>query len=359
MIISRRLVVFGIIAAMFAVAAAVGHRLAAQRLKASIEAALGPRASVGAIEIGWAGLELRELRIRAARGTWPTEDELRAARVTLRPALSTLWRSGWRIASVHIDDAYVSILRARDGRLRVLPALLERPATAGSSEGTTSAAPQVRIDHIALDDAAIDFHDASVRQPAHKMRIEQLAATLGPVVWPGLDEPTEVDLKGTFKGPQRDGRLAIAGEVTLASRDAHVKAGVHGVDLVALQPYLLKVNEGGVKRGTLDLALDARVKTQHLHAPGKLTLTGLELAPGGGVLSTFAGVPRQAVIAAMSRDGRIEVGFTLDGRLDDPAFSFNENLATKLAGGLAETLGVSLGGVVEGVGNVIKGLFGR
>ena len=61
----------------------------------------------------------------------------------------------------------------------------------------------------------------------------------------------------------------------------------------------------------------------------------------------------------MSRDGRIEVAFTLEGRLDDPAFSLNENFATKLAGGLAETLGVSLGGVVEGVGNVIKGLFGR
>jgi hypothetical protein len=101
------------------------------------------------------------------------------------------------------------------------------------------------------------------------------------------------------------------------------------------------------------------VKAQHLHAPGKVTLTGLELAPGGGVLSTFAGVPRQAVIAAMTRDGRVEVAFTLDGRLDDPAFSINENFATRLAGGLAETLGVSLGGVVEGVGNVIKGLFGR
>ena len=56
---------------------------------------------------------------------------------------------------------------------------------------------------------------------------------------------------------------------------------------------------------------------------------------------------------------RIEVGFTLEGRLDDPAFSINDNLATKLAGGLAETLGVSLGGVVEGVGSVIKGLLGR
>ena len=49
----------------------------------------------------------------------------------------------------------------------------------------------------------------------------------------------------------------------------------------------------------------------------------------------------------------------LDGRLDDPAFSVNENFATRMASGLAETLGVSVGGVVEGVGGVIKGLLGR
>jgi hypothetical protein len=101
------------------------------------------------------------------------------------------------------------------------------------------------------------------------------------------------------------------------------------------------------------------VKAHKLHAPGRVILTGLELASGGGVLSTFAGVPRQAVLAAMQRDGRIEVNFTLDGRLDDPAFSINDSLATKLAGGLAEALGVSLSGVVEGVSSVIKGLLGR
>ena len=151
----------------------------------------------------------------------------------------------------------------------------------------------------------------------------------------------------------------MAGRLTPATKDADLKADARGVDLVALQPYLLKVSEGGVKRGSLDLALHARVKAQQLNAPGRLTLTNLELAPAPGMLGTFAGVPRQAVVAAMERNGRIEVAFTLEGRLDDPAFSLNESLATRLAGGLAESLGVSLSGVVEGVGNVIKGLFGR
>lgn len=352
-----RLVVIALAAAAVVAAAFAGYRAAMAELKTGIEAALGPRASLGAIELGMTGVEIRELRIRSARGAWPTEDELRAARVHLRPAFSTLWARGWRIGRIEVTDAYVSLQRTRDGRLRILPALLEQPPSKGAKEA--AAGPHVHIAQIVLKNAAVEFHDASVRQPAHRMLLDQLDADVGPLDWPALDTAAQIDLAARFKGPQRDGRLTIAGTLTPATRDATLKAQARGVDLVALQPYLLKVNEGGVRRGTLDLGLDATVKAQRLHAPGKLTLTGLELGPGNGLLSTFAGVPRQAVIAAMSRDGRIVVSFTLDGKLDDPSFSINENFATKLAGGLAETLGVSLGGVVEGVGNVIKGLFGR
>lgn len=352
-----RLLIALVVLAALAVAAVAGYRTAMQRLQAGVAAALGPRASVGAIGLGWSGVEIDTLRVRAAPG-WPAQDELRARRVRLRPSLASLWRPGWHIASVTIEGGYVSLLRGRDGRLRVLPALLEK-RTPREAAGNTGASPAVHVGAIALEGAAIDFFDASVRQPAHRMQLDELDATLGPIDWPALTSPTAIDLQASFRGPQRSGRLSIDGDLTMATRDANLKASVRGVDLIALQPYLLKVNEGGVRAGTLDLTLHARVKAQHLHAPGRVTLTGLELSSGGGVLSTFAGVPRQAVIAAMSRDGRIEVAFTLDGRLDDPDFSLNENFAGKVAGGLAETLGVSLGGVVEGVGNVIKGLLGR
>ena len=40
-------------------------------------------------------------------------------------------------------------------------------------------------------------------------------------------------------------------------------------------------------------------------------LTDLKRDSSGGVLGTFAGVPRQAVLAALERDGRIELAFTL------------------------------------------------
>ncbi len=49
----------------------------------------------------------------------------------------------------------------------------------------------------------------------------------------------------------------------------------------------------------------------------------------------------------------------LEGRLDDPAFSLNENLATRVASALAAKLGMNVGGLAEGVGSLVRGLFGR
>jgi hypothetical protein len=339
--------------------AAVGFRVAVERLHEAVTRSLGPRATIGALELSWSGLQALDVRIRAERGSrgWPAEDELRARRIHFVPALQSLWRSGWHVQRIDVEGAYVSALRSRDGRLRLLPSLLERPAPAGGKQGQ-GASPAIDIARVSFHDATLELHDATVRQPPHRLRIQQLRGHAGPLHLPTLDRAVEVQIEGALKGVQHDGRLKLSGTVTPATRDARLAARFDDVDLLALQPYLLRMADTGVRRGRLDLAIDATVAGNRLQAPGRLVIQGLELDPGSG-FARFAGVSRQAVVAAMQRDGRIEVKFTLEGRLDDPSFSLNENLATRLASGLADTLGVSLGGVVEGVGNVVKGLFGR
>ncbi|MCM5681307.1 DUF748 domain-containing protein [Schlegelella sp. S2-27] len=337
---------------------AVGFRVAVRELQQQIEAALGPRSQVGSLRVTWAGVEARDVRVRGDRSQrWPAEDELRAERVLVVPDLLGLLSADVRIRQVVIEGGYVAMQRTRDGRLRVLPALTEdRPGT-GKKTGAAPMRP-VSIGNIELHDGTLEFFDASVRRPALKLRLEQLHAQVGPLDLPTLDSATSVQLDGVLKGVHRDGRLRIGGDLTIATQDADIEARFNGVDLVALQPYLIKVSEAGVRRGTMDLRIDATVKDKRLHAPGHLVLIDLQLE-SAGVLGTFAGVPRQAVIAAMSKDQRLELDFTLEGRLDDPKFSLNENLAMQVASGLANALGVSVGGVVEGVGNVVKGLFGR
>lgn len=360
--LQRRVAIVGAIFAGLLVLAVIALQIATRRLQAEVALALGPRASIGAIRPGWTGIDVLDLRIQGPAG-WPAADELRASRVRITPDPRSLFGGPWRIAQVRVEGAYLAVLRTRDGKTRVLPSLLERPQdktkpASPAAKPDPQAKPLLVIGRVALDAAQVEFFDSSVRQPALRLTLDAVDADVGPLMLPQLDKPLQVQLDGVFKGVQRDGRIRIDGDYTVASRDADIHARFNDVDLVALQPYLLKVADKGIKRGTLDLDLRASVVRNQLKAPGKLTLTGLEFA-SDGALSTFAGVPRQAVLAAMSKDGKIDVKFTLEGRLDDPAFSLNENLATRIASGMAESLGVSLSGMVKGLGGMVKGLFGR
>ena len=90
-----------------------------------------------------------------------------------------------------------------------------------------------------------------------------------------------------------------------------------------------------------------------MHAPGTLSLADLQLESESGALGTFMGVSRGAVIAALEKKGgRIGLDFTIEGDIDSPEFSLDEALSTRLAYSLAETLGVGLSGLVEGVGTL-------
>jgi hypothetical protein len=354
----RRLSIATVIGLLLALALFLAWRMALQRLHGALLEALGPRATVESLEVGLSQVEVRGLRIRGDRQgvlKWPADDELRAERVTVRPDLGALFSGQWRIGTVDVHRPYVSLLRTRDGHLHVLPALVPPPNPPGHAASVAvAAAPLVLLDRIRLHDAEVELFDASVRRPAHRIRLAQVQAQVDALKLPALDQPLRLQLDGVFKGPQRDGTLHIAGTLTPASKDAALKAAFRNVDLVALQPYLFKGGEGSVKRGGLDLQLQADVRRNQLKAPGTVTLRQVQLGGNGlGALS------QRAVLAAMDREGRIDVQFTLAGRLDDPQFSLNEDLAAKVAVGLAEKLGLSIGGVAEGMGNVVKGLFGR
>lgn len=395
----RRRVLTGVIVVLLVLAAGWGaSRWAMQQFQQAVLASLGPGASVGGWRIGLDGVELRDLRLRAQAGgplAWPADDELRARRVLLQPEWASLWAAatagageGWRLRRVQIDGAHLTVLRERTGGLHLLPSLTGAPARPGASPGRPARAdaatapstappasgpaaatshppapgPRLRIGELKIEDATVDLHDASIRRPPHRIQVSALQATIGPIDWPALDQPVPIAMQARLAGQAgagRDGTLSIKGTLTPARRDAQLAVRLRAVDLRLLQPYLLRVNEGGIERGVVDLDLDATLRASRLQAPGRVVFTGLELAERPGVLGSFAGLPQRLVLAAVRERGRIELRFTLAGRLDDPAFSLNENLATRVGVGLAESLGVSVSGAVEGLGQVIKGLFGK
>lgn len=352
----------------------IGLNMATTRLRAEIVKALGPNSEVAAIDAGLSSITISGIRIRAGKD-WPATEELAAERVVIRPDWNAILSRDIRLASIEVSGGYVSMLRRKDGKLALLPSLLEtragketQNADSGKEKGGEQAAlPSVTIDRIVLDGAAVDFFDASVRQPAHKLRLEQVTARLGSVRLPALTGRTDIAIDGTVKGVQRDGKLSLKGWAEIATRDSEIDAKLVGVDLVAFQPYLIKAAETGVKKGTLDLAMKSKVQKNRLHAPGRVTLSGLELSSG----KTFMGMPRDAVIGMLKdKKGQIAVDFSLDGNLDDPKFSLNEKFLAQIGTATAGFLGISLEGLAggigsagasaaSGIGGAVKKLFGE
>ncbi|HEY4540758.1 MAG TPA: DUF748 domain-containing protein [Noviherbaspirillum sp.] len=350
---ARRYLTIGFLTlALLALAVFIGLRYATAMLKEQIELALGPESEVQEVVVGWSAIELRGIRIRAPKG-WPADDALRAESVTVTPDIAGLFSRRVHVPRIIVTQPYLSVLRTRDGRIRLLPSLLEK-----QSKGGEAGVP-VTIGSIVLEDGVLEFFDASVRRPAHKTRLEKLQAKVDDLQVPALAGRTRLELDGVVKGVRRNGTLKIAGWAEIATRDSEIRTTLRGIDLVALEPYLIKASETGVKKGTLDLSLQSKVNKKRLHAPGKATLADLELKSGGGPFATFMGVPRQAVIGALkNRDGRISIDFTLEGNLDDPKFSLNESFALKLGAAVANGLGISLEGIARGVGGAAEGIGG-
>lgn len=365
----RWIIVLLAVVAGLVVLFAGGLYFGAKALKGKVEQALGPEAEIGEIRLGLSSVEVVKLRLKAPAG-WPAPDALRAERIRIAPDLLALLSAKVSISGIVVEGGYVSALRSADGKLRVVPSLLEKK----EDKKDAGKGPEVGIGAIELKDGVMEFFDATVRKPAHKIRLEQLQAKVTELRLPDLKAKSNLHLDGVLKGVRSDGKILIDGWMVFANKDSEIRNTLRGVDLIALRPYLLKATEGGVKKGTLDLDLRSTIKANHLRAPGMLTLNGLELESGG----TFMGMPRAAVVGLMKgKNDRITVKFTLDGNLDDPNFKLNEGFSTRVASSLGDVVGVSLegiakgagsvgqkgleaaGGAVEGVGKAVKGIFGK
>ena len=341
---------------------------AAHDAKHRILQALGPRATVGSITLNYPTVTLHDVHVAAsdAPGAWPADQEFDAGEVAVDIGAASLWayRRGepLAIADVRVRDGTLVMLRT-PGHLTILPALRDTSrAKAAALQASQAVAPgetatALILEHMSFERMAVDLYDAAAPggKPLH-LRFEQVQGTVADLALPRLAQPIALDLRGVLKGVERDGQVSLKGSVTPPAHDANLAIRLVGVDMVALQPYLLRLGERSVKHGRLDLSLDAGVANRVVRAPGELTITGLEFGEAEG--GTFAGVGRRAVLAALKRDGRIALKFTLEGRTDDPKFSLDESLTVRLAAGLGEAMGSGVRNVVEGVGSVLKGLLG-
>ena len=360
------------IAVIVAVAVTLGYRIGVRLLQDKVVAALGTGSRLTELKLNWFTLELLGVSIDAPKG-WPAARTFEAERITIVPDLRTLFTRKIRISSIVIEKSHLSMLR-NPGKLIMVPSLTEHEEKARSNQQTFR---EIVISRIELKGGSVDFYDATVSRPPHKTRIEEIDALIEDVAAPAA-EKTTFELTGIVKGVKRDGRARVAGWVGPGAKDSSSQVTLEAVDLVALQPYLVKKNEARVARGSLDMKLASEVRNNNLNGKGKMVLRDLTFAPSSGFFDTFMGVPRNAVINFLKdNDNAIDVDFVLTGNTKNPNFSLNENLSTRVAAAMAGQLGVGIVGVAEGlgtlgrkgmegassaaagIGSAVKGLFGR
>jgi hypothetical protein len=351
-----------------------GYRMGVRILQARIVDALGPGSRLTELNVNWFSIEILGLSIDAPKG-WPAARTLEAERITIVPDLRTLFSDQIRISSIVVDKPYLSMLR-NPGKLIMVPSLTEKEKQAKAADSESGAARALTISTIEVKGGSLDLYDATVSRPPLKVRMEEIEAVIRDVAVPAA-EKTRFEIGGIVKGVKRDGRAKLSGWVGPGARDSSSRVLLEAVDLVPLQPYLIKKNEAQVARGALDLNLASEVRNNNLDGKGKIVLQDLELARSGGYFDTFMGLPRNAVINFLKDNhNAIDVDFTLKGNTNNPNFSLNENLSTRIAMSMANQLGVSIrgvaeglstlgrkgaegaSGVVEGVGSAVKRLFG-
>ena len=334
-------------------------------LKGQVIRLLGNQSEYAALHVSLATIVIEGLRIHADPDAdsiegLPVGDELRAERITIEPDLRSLLSKDVIISRIRFEHAYLPVMRL-SGRVRFLPTLLENRRKARIAKGEEGAPPKkyVHVAHVDIEDSDIDFYDATISRPPHRLPLRNINGTINQLKLPTLDEEATLDLKGNVSANGNDGKMSLRGKLVPHTRDSKLTLQLRGVDLRLLQPYFVKATRAEVEGGSLDMDVTSTVRDRVLNAPGTLVLHKMKL--GGGI--DPSGLSRRLALKLLEDEhDRIDLQFTLAGNLGNPKFSLNEELSVRVGVALARTLGVSvesLGkgalGIGEGVGSLLRG----
>ena len=344
---AKVLISLGVCLVLFTGAAIVGYRFLARTIQTRLLAALGPDAVMDGVEIGFRDVTIANLRIKGKGKGGP--DPLSVERIIVTPSLRSLPTGQIRLSSIELERPIVAITLKANGKVE-FPLPLPAP---GAGEAGGKQGRQVAISQLRVHDARIDLTDLSVPDRPVRLRLEKVEAAVQQLAIPLAPGKSSLEFEGLLRGRQADGLVRLSGWVEPMTQDASVKATLRSIDLTLLTPYLLKVQEVKVDRGRLDMDLDFQVGQRKVHAPGKATISDIQLSSAPGLVNSFMGLPRHGVLNLLkSRDGKIDLAFLVEGDLNDPRFKLQQSFVTAMATGLAEQLGVS----VKGVGGGVVGL---
>lgn len=336
------LAVLLMLVALVAILAFAATRMVEQR----IYSLLGPRSQVGDISVGLRQVVLTDVVVPGAAG----QNKASATRVTLEPEWTAFLRHEAVFHTVLVEGFDFAVVRSGDD-MQIAPAL---QTALHSGESRTRGPMPIRIADLVLRDGRLDFLDAVVSKPPHRIAFKNVQARLNPIAIPGDGSHSDLEFSGAVQD-NRNGESTVRaqGWVALGSTDSNMKVAVRNMDIRHAAPYLSENGAGTLAAGAMDLDMTTAIDKRDLRASGTVALRDLKFTGDGSVFS----LPRKAVLAAMKdKTGALRFEFALRGSLDNPKFSVTRGFAAQVARGFGRAIGVGAEGAAEGVTGAVREL---
>lgn len=337
------LAVLLVLIALVAILAFAATRMVEQR----IYSLLGPRSQVGDISVGLRQVVLTDVTVPGAAG----QAAASAKRVTLEPEWTSFLRHEAVFHTVVVEGFDFAVVRGGEGDMEIAPAL---QSAMHANDNRARERMPIRIGDLVLRDGRLDFLDAVVSKPPHRIPFQNVQARLNPVAIPGEGAHSDMEFSGEVQD-NRNGKSTVRaqGWVAIGGTDAEMKVAVRNMDVRYAAPYLSENGAGTLSGGAMDLDMTTAIAKRDLRASGTVALRDLKFSGDGSVFS----LPRKAVLAAMKdKTGALRFEFALRGSLDNPKFSVTRGFAAQVAQGFGRAIGVGAEGAAEGVTGAVKEL---
>ncbi len=305
---------------------------------------MGPGATVSEVKIRLTHLYAGGIRYE---NTQLDRNLIQIDEVRIYPSLLSILTRELRIRELVIVHPSVYILRSRDGSFfGPWPGHDEKKDRTANEAGQGKAF-QMKIDKLRIEKAAIDFEDRSVEGPPAAIYFKQLDVDIKDIQYPSASVRSQITVKGKMEGSKPGGEIETTGWMDFNNLDMGMLLKVTHTDVRGFEPYYRKRVSAEIESGYMDLQAKINVKNKMIDAPGELELSQFRIRETRG---SVLWIPATTLVSVLRDKGnRIKVGFHVKGNIDDPRFSVQENIMRRLAISLAESLGVPIKIVGEGV----------
>ncbi len=246
------------------------------------------------------------------------------------------------VKSVDIRGARIVLVMSEKGELSVseVKKRLDASSPKGSQPPRTSPAPAaagptqghaipIRVDSIALTDGSIALTDHRLRPP-YLVAVDRIHGTVKGIS-STTKAPAPIEIGAAVRG---GGDVTIKGAIDLfdPGRATDLKLGVGRLEIPPLSPMSVHYIGHPVTRGRGEIALDYKVKDQHLKGSNHVVTQDLTLGEkvaGEGKVN----LPVKLGVSILTdKEGRITLDVPVEGRLDDPEFGVDKVIGGVVSG---------------------------